>query len=78
MNIKKEDLIEFIKDKVDFDDLDEKTLLFSEGNLDSVSQLDLIAFIEDKTGVQVEQLDVTLENFDSIERILIFITKKKV
>ncbi len=76
MALSKQSLINFLKEKVESDDLDEKTLLFSTGNLDSVSQLDLIMFIENESGITVEQIDVTLDNFDSIEQILKFVSSK--
>jgi acyl carrier protein len=38
--------------------------------LDSVSMIGLIAFVEQKTGMQVQPGDVTLDNFDSIDAIL--------
>lgn len=76
MALSKGKLLDFIKDKIRTDELNEKTLLFSTGNLDSVSQLDLILFIESEAGITVDQLDVTLENFDSIENILKFVSAK--
>ena len=47
-----------------------ETELFSSGMLDSVSMIGLIAFVEQKTGMQVQPGDVTLDNFDSIDAIL--------
>ena len=76
MALSKQSLINFLKEKVESDDLDQKTLLFSTGNLDSVSQLDLIMFIENESGITVDQIDVTLDNFDSIELILKFVSSK--
>ena len=76
MALSKKKLLDFIKEKIRTDELNEKTLLFSTGNLDSVSQLDLILFIESEAGITVDQLDVTLENFDSIEHILKFVSSK--
>lgn len=48
------------------------TLLFSSGALDSVAMLNLITFVEDRTGIEIRADEVTLENFDTIERILRF------
>lgn len=48
------------------------TPLFSSGALDSVAMLDLIAFIEKATGMEIRADEVTLDNFDTAERILRF------
>lgn len=76
MSLNKEKLIAFIKDKATFDYFDEDTLLFSEGNLDSVSQLEMIGFIEEEAGIIIDQFDITLENFDSVSKIMKFIDSK--
>ena len=55
------------------EDFEDDTLLFSSGLIDSFSMVDLIIFIEGTEGVRVHPADVTLDNFDSIERILAFV-----
>ena len=55
------------------EDFEDDTLLFSSGLIDSFSMVDLIIFIEDTEGVRVHPADVTLDNFDSIDRILAFV-----
>lgn len=66
-------LMAYLKDSLNFgDDLDAETELFSTGALDSVSMLDLIAFVEESAGFEIRAEDVTLENFDSASRILRF------
>jgi acyl carrier protein len=54
------------------EDFEDDTLLFSSGLIDSFSMVNLIMFIEDTAGLRVHPADVTLDNFDSIERILAF------
>jgi acyl carrier protein len=49
--------------------LEDGTLLFSSGLLDSFSLVDVLAFIEQRAGFAVSPADVTLENFDSIARM---------
>jgi acyl carrier protein len=44
-------------------------LLFTSGLLDSVAMMNLITFLEEKTGADVRPADVTLDNFDSLTRI---------
>jgi acyl carrier protein len=55
------------------EDFEDDTLLFSSGLIDSFSMVNLIMFIEDSAGLRVHPADVTLDNFDSIERILEFV-----
>ncbi len=57
---------------VDASTLGPTTLLFSTGELDSLLLLELIAFIETSCGIRVAWSDVTLENLDTVERILAF------
>jgi acyl carrier protein len=55
------------------EDFEDDTLLFSSGLIDSFSMVDLIMFIEEAAGFRVHPADVTLNNFDSIDRILAFV-----
>jgi len=52
---------------------DATTPLFSSSLLDSFTMVDLIMFIEKSAGVRLSPADVTLDNLDSIERILAFV-----
>lgn len=52
--------------------LDETTELFSSGLLDSVAMINLIAHVEDHARIEVRPHEVTLENFDTIARILAY------
>lgn len=73
MTITEDLLVSNIRDFANLDDeptLD--TLLFSSGALDSVAMLNLITFVEETTGIEIRADEVTLENFDTIERILRF------
>jgi acyl carrier protein len=65
-----DDLIAFIRDGLNIDTpIDAETELFSTGLLDSVSMVSLIGYIEEKVRITVQPGDVTLENFDSVQRI---------
>jgi acyl carrier protein len=55
------------------EDFEDDTLLFSSGLIDSFSMVDLIMFIEEAAGFRVHPADVTLNNFDSIDRLLAFV-----
>jgi len=56
-------------------EITEETLLFSSNLLDSFSMVDLVRIVEEMTGSRIRPTDLTLENFDSISRILIFISR---
>lgn len=70
-------LIAFLQESRRLSDVDEDMSLFSDGTIDSVGMIDLITFIEDSTGIEVGQSDVTLENFDSIARIVAYVRSKQ-
>lgn len=73
MAITEELLVRNIRDFANLDDEPTlETALFSSGALDSVAMLNLITFVEDRTGIEIRADEVTLENFDTIERILRF------
>lgn len=47
----------------------DETGLFSLGLVDSLSVVDLVGFVEEQLGRPIPPGDITLDNFDSIERI---------
>ena len=65
-------LMMFLQNSLNTGELDAESELFSTGVLDSVSMVNLIAFVEQTTGIQIRADDVTLENFDTPARILRF------
>ena len=79
MSLTEEDLLKYLRDNqyVDTDGIDRSTLIFSSGIIDSFALIELMTFIEDRTGVAVEAADITLENLDSIERILSFVERSQ-
>ncbi len=58
--------------RIERDSLDDNTELFSSGIIDSLSVMDLVCFVEREIGQTVPAADITLENFDSIARIVAF------
>ncbi|HML42748.1 MAG: acyl carrier protein [Hyphomicrobium zavarzinii] len=73
MTLTETQLLSFLKDTLNVDgDVSLESELFSSGALDSVAMLQLITFVEETAGVRVRPEDVTLENFDSAQRILRF------
>ena len=57
-------------------EVSDETLLFSTGLLDSFSVAELLVFLEEQGGFTVEPTEVTLDNLDSIEKILAFVRRK--
>ena len=50
--------------------------LFSSGIVDSFTPITLMTFLESQCGFRIGPMEVTLDNFDSIERILRFAERK--
>jgi acyl carrier protein len=59
------------KDKINND-----TLLFKEGYFDSMGFIRLIAFIEEEFNIKTIDEDLVEENFESINAISAFVTRK--
>jgi acyl carrier protein len=47
-----------------------------EGIVDSIGVMELVTFVEENFGVEVDDLDVTPENFDSVSRVAAYIRRK--
>jgi acyl carrier protein len=61
--------------RIDRNSLDDNTGLFSGGLIDSLSVMDLVCFVEGQIGKAITPTEITLENFDSIARIIAFAHK---
>jgi acyl carrier protein len=73
MTLTAQGLAAFLTDDLNVEGpLDAETELFSSGLLDSVAMVNLIAHIEDAARIEVRPSDVTLDNFDTIARILAY------
>lgn len=71
MTVTVQSLIDFLKESLNIDErIDGNTQLFSSGLLDSVAMMNVIGFVEEAGQVEVHPRDVTLENFDSVQRIV--------
>ena len=68
-------ILRFMEDRLGIETIgvDEDTPLFSSGIIDSTGMADLIAFLEAETQVQFGPEDITLDNLDSIGRLLKFV-----
>ncbi|GGD41175.1 acyl carrier protein [Muriicola marianensis] len=60
----------------DVDHISDDTLIFETGLLDSMGLLFLIEFLKEEFGITVEDHELVVENFQSIENIVAFIDKK--
>ena len=58
-------------------DLNDDTALFSSGILDSFHLIDLVGFIETEADIRIGPFDMSLDNLDSIEKIVEFVNRKK-
>ena len=75
MTITIDNLTAFLKDSLNVDEpIDPSTELFSTGMLDSVAMMNVISFVEETARIEVHPRDVTLENFDSVQRIVDYAT----
>jgi len=74
MALSRDGLIDYINDKLGLDssEFSDSTLLFSTSMLDSFSMVDLILYIEEAADLKIDPGAVTLDNLDSVERILAF------
>ena len=69
----------FLKDDLDVDTstVSSDSPLFSSGIIDSFSLVSLMAFIEDNGNIRINPTEVTIENLDSIDRIIQFVNNKR-
>jgi acyl carrier protein len=79
MALTRDNLLEYLSSRMglDAEGVDDATPLFSSNLLDSFSIVDLMMFIEKQAGIRLDTWDVTLENLDSIERILRYVQTRQ-
>ena len=70
-------IVQFLRDDlgIDISAINDQTLLFSSGIIDSFAVINLVSHIENICGMRLNPLDVNLDNFDSVERITNFVQK---
>ena len=61
----------------DKEKIKDSTLIFKEGYFDSMGFMVLIAFIEEEFGIKTNDTDLLEENFESINAISEFVSRKK-
>jgi acyl carrier protein len=57
--------------------LKDDTPIRTSGVLDSMATLQVVSFVEERFGIEVEAREAGVENFDSINSIAAFIERKK-
>jgi acyl carrier protein len=57
--------------------LHDDTPLRTSGIVDSMGMLQMVSFVEERFGVEVEAYEASVENFDRIEDIAAFIKSKR-
>jgi acyl carrier protein len=79
MVLTKEQLLGALQDRLGLDvtSIGDDTLLFSSGLIDSFSLIELISFIEAQATIRMDAMDVSLDNLDSVERILRFANRER-
>ena len=78
MALGRDELVTFLKDSldVDMDNLADDAPLFSSGEIDSFSLVSLIEHIEKECGFRVKPTEVSLDNMDSVDRLMAYIDRK--
>ena len=69
----REKLLAYLADRIDGTELEDDTPIFSSGLIDSFDMVDLVLFIEKEAGLEMQVAEITLENFDSLGKILAFV-----
>lgn len=79
MPLTSDGLINYMQDRlgVEISGVGNDTPLFSSGLLDSFSIVELMGFIESSAAIRMDPWDVTLDNLDSIDRILAYVQTKQ-
>ena len=77
--ITNKELREFLEDDlaVDTQEITDDCLLFSSGIVDSFALVTLMTFLEDEADIKVAASEVTLDNMDSIGRVLSYLQSKQ-
>lgn len=79
MPLTRDSLWEYLESKMGLDrsEVADDTLLFSGSVLDSFSMVDLIMFIEQESGQRINPTEVSLDNLDSVQRIIKFVESRQ-
>jgi acyl carrier protein len=73
-----DELLRMINTEVSFDPSEEitpETDLLLTGLVDSLGVVQIVAWMEDRLGIEIEPVDVVLENFQTVDRMLAFVKR---
>ncbi len=78
MSLNRDTIVDFLGSNlgVDTSQISDETPLFTNGNLDSFSMVDLVMMLETEGGFRMTPGEVTLDNLDSISQILGYLQTK--
>ena len=73
-----EEIILFINDELldEPEDIGEETSLFQDRILDSLNLVMLIGFLEEKFEIKIKTSEVSIDNLDTVAKMIAFIKKK--
>jgi acyl carrier protein len=75
-----DELLQMINAEVSFDPsetITPETDLLLTGLVDSLGVVQIVAWMEDRLGIEIEPVDVVLENFQTVDRMLAFVTRSR-
>lgn len=77
--VSKQVLLTFLDEVLGVDSagVEGNTPLFSSGLIDSAAMVELIVFVEKQSGVRFGPDDITLDNLDTIDSILNFVSSQQ-
>lgn len=75
---KAEEIITFINDELldEPEDIGKDTSLFQDRILDSLNLVMLIGFLEEKFAIKIKTAEVSIENLDTVAKMITLIEKK--
>lgn len=73
-----EQIIELISEEVGMEpeEISDETPLLSSGLVDSFSFVTILSIIEETAGVELDPSELTLENFDNLNAIKLFVNER--
>ncbi len=77
MNLR-DDLLQLLNNEISLDPgqhIDGGTDLLLTGLVDSLGVIDVVAWIEDRVGVEIDPVDIVLENFQTVDLMLDFVQR---
>ena len=75
-----DELLHMINTEVSFDPSEKitpETDLLLTGLVDSLGVVQIVAWMEDRLGIEIEPVDVVLENFQTVDRMLAFVMRSR-